>query len=62
MAKSKRARYPSDRDNRSNEERGNPRVSFTIPRELFEELEALELENKSAWIADAIEQKLRKRQ
>jgi len=58
----KRKRYPSDKDSRTNEERGNPRVSFTIPRELFEQLEALELENKSAWIADAIEQKLRKRQ
>lgn len=54
-----RPKYPSD-ENRDNSERPSPRISITIPREVLEQLEALGLENRSEWIVDAIERKLKR--
>jgi metal-responsive CopG/Arc/MetJ family transcriptional regulator len=53
-----RRKYPSDETPRPNKERDSPIVPVSIPREVLEQLDALNLENRSAWIVDAIRKKL----
>lgn len=58
-----RKRYPSDDNPKPNKDRDSPVVPVTMPRELLDRLnDEIGDGNRSAWIVDAIEQKLQKRQ